>query len=238
MLAGMSTDYLSKLEQRRGPQPSVQMLASLARALHLSLDERDHVFRLAGHNTPARSLRTDHINPGLLRVIDRLNDTPAQIMGGFGETLLQNPLAVALLGTETEFTGMARSFGYRWFTDPDVRSIYPQEEHPQQSRLVVSELRTMAAREGMTSQSSALIESLLAASPEFAEFWSAQIVDGGHERRKRILHPELGILELDCQRLFDADQSQTLLVFTAAPGSESSEKLELLAVIGGQVMTS
>ena len=51
VLSGMSTDYYSRIEQRRGPNPSEQMLAAIARGLHLSLDERDHLFRLAGHAT-------------------------------------------------------------------------------------------------------------------------------------------------------------------------------------------
>ena len=238
LLAGMSTDYLSKLEQQRGPQPSVQMLASIARALHLSLNERDHLFLLAGHNAPARAMRTDHINPGLLRVIDRLHDTPAQIMGGLGETLLQNQLAVALLGVETEFTGMSRSFGFRWFTDPETRRIYPKQDHAQQSRSIVSDIRIAATREGNSPQLSRMIEHLLAASAEFSALWSEHLVDGHQDRRKLIQHPELGVLELDCQRLFDADQSQTLLVFTATPGSESYEKLELLAVIGADSITN
>ena len=48
-LCGMSADYYSRLEQERGPHPSEQMLAAIARGLRLSLDERDHLFRLAGH---------------------------------------------------------------------------------------------------------------------------------------------------------------------------------------------
>jgi len=238
LLAGMSTDYLSRLEQQRGPQPSLQMLASIARALHLSLDERDHLFRLAGHNAPARSLHGAHIAPGLLRVMDRLQDTPAQIMGGLGETLMQNRLAIALLGVETEFTGMSRSVGYRWFTDPDARRIYPEEEHARQSRIVVSDLRMAAAREPNSSQLTGMIARLLETSAEFAALWAQHLVDGHPDRRKLIRHPELGVLELDCQRLFDADQSQTLLVFTATPGTESYEKLELLSVIGVDSMTA
>ena len=67
-LAGMSTDYYSRLEQQRS-KPSDLMVASIARALHLSLDERDHLFRLSGYNAPHRaSLGTDHVNPGLMRV--------------------------------------------------------------------------------------------------------------------------------------------------------------------------
>jgi hypothetical protein len=213
------------------------MLGSLARALHLSLDERDHLFRLAGHNIPERTLRANHINPGLMRIIDRLADTPAQIMGGLGETLLQTPLATALLGDETRFTGMARSVAYRWFTDPDARTIYPPEDHDTFSRILVSDVRTVTTREGPASVAADMVQRLLALSPEFAALWDAHVVGLGHDRRKRITHPELGILELDCQRVFDADQGQTLIVFTATPGSDSAEKLQLLSVIGNQRMT-
>lgn len=51
-LALMSTDYYTRLEQQRGPQPSTQMLASIARALRLSDDERDYLYRVAGHGVP------------------------------------------------------------------------------------------------------------------------------------------------------------------------------------------
>ena len=89
VLAGMSTDYYSRLEQRRGPQPSTQILAALARALRLDLPERDHLFRLAGHAAPDRLPTTDHVGPGIQRILDRLTDTPAQVVTPTGETLLE-----------------------------------------------------------------------------------------------------------------------------------------------------
>src|SRR3954467_4463775 len=76
-LAGMSTDYYARLEQRRAPQPSVQITTALARALRLTLDERDHLFALIGHNAPARFRVSDHVSPTLMRVLDRLHDLPA-----------------------------------------------------------------------------------------------------------------------------------------------------------------
>ncbi len=97
-LVGMSPDYYARLERGAGPQPSEQMVAAIARGLRLSLPERDHLFTLAGHTTPRRTSRTDHVGPALMRVLDRLQDTPAQVMGGLGETLVQTPQAVALLG--------------------------------------------------------------------------------------------------------------------------------------------
>src|SRR5947209_17739044 len=76
-LAAMSTDYYTRLEQQRGPQPSEQMLASLARALRLTSGERDYLFRAAGRNPPAPLSAATHVAPALLRVLDRLSDTPA-----------------------------------------------------------------------------------------------------------------------------------------------------------------
>jgi transcriptional regulator with XRE-family HTH domain len=232
-LSGMSADYYSRLEQQRGPQPSEQMLAAMARGLRLSLDERDHLFRLAGHNAPARALRSDHVSPGLMRVLDRLQDTPAQVMSGLGETLVQTPPSVALFGDETAYTGMRRSVVYRWFTDPETRRVYPDDDHPMHSRLFAADLRAAYAREGTDSRAGAIVNALLTGSPEFAELWSAHEVGNRHDE-KRIQHPELGVINVQCQMLHDHEQSQALLVFTATPGTEDHEKLQLLGVIGAQ----
>jgi transcriptional regulator with XRE-family HTH domain len=233
-LCGMSADYYSRLEQQRGPHPSEQMLAAIARGLHLSLAERDHLFRLAGHSAPERVHRADHISPGTMRILDRLADTPAQVMSSLGETLRQTRPAVALLGDDSRWTGMARSLVYRWYTDPRARRVYPEEDHPMHGRVFTAQLRAAYTRDGKQSRAAAVVAALLQASPEFAAVWADHDVGLGHQDRKRIVHPELGLLDLHCQTLIDADQSQTLLVFTAVPGTESYEKLQLLTVIGDQ----
>jgi transcriptional regulator with XRE-family HTH domain len=234
VLCQMSTDYYSRLEQQRGPRPSEQMLNAIARGLRLSLAERDHLFRLAGHNTPQRALSSDHVNPGLMRILDRLSDTPAEVITGLAETLVQTPPAIALLGNETEFTGMERSMFYRWFTEPAARRIYPTEDHPMHSRIFTADLRATYARLGKQSQAGAIVDALLTQSAEFTDLWSAHEIGVPHSASKRIQHPEVGVLELHCQVLFDLDQSQALLVFTPVPGSESYDKLQLLSVIGHQ----
>jgi transcriptional regulator with XRE-family HTH domain len=233
-LCGMSVDYYSRLEQQRGPQPSEQMTAAIARGLRLSLDERDHLFRLCGHGAPHRTLRTDHVNPGLMRVLDRLTDTPAQVITRLGETLVQTRLAVALLGDETQHTGLARSSIYRWFSDPAARRIYPAADHELHSRAFTADLRAAYSREGARSRAGLLVKHLLESSSDFARYWREHEVGVRHGDFKRIVHPELGVLELHCQILYDLDQSQALLVFTATPGTESYEKLQLLSVIGAQ----
>ncbi|HEY0815716.1 MAG TPA: helix-turn-helix transcriptional regulator [Pseudonocardia sp.] len=233
-LSGMSTDYYGRIEQQRGPHPSEQMLAALARGLRLSLDERDHLFRLGGYPSPRRASRTDHVDAGLMRVLDRLEDTPAMVVSGAGVTLLQTPPAVALFGDETAYEGLARSALYRWYTDPSSRGIYPEADHDVRGRDFVADLRYAYARDGRDSYAAEIVDALTAVSAEFRAVWAEHEVTRKRSRFKRIAHPEVGLLEVYCQTLFDMDQSQGLLVFTATPGSESAEKLRLLAVLGRQ----
>ena len=235
-LSHMSTDYYSRLEQERGPQPSVQMVAAIAQGLHLSLDERDHLLRLAGHPPPARGSGGDHIGPGLLRIFDRLTDTPAEIVTELGETLRQTPLGAAVAGDLTSFTGPARSLGYRWFTDPAARSRYAPEEHAFLSRLFVSGLRGVATLRGPGSRAAHLAEMLLTRDDaEFRTLWLRHEVGLRPRELKRFVHPEVGILELHCQSLTDPTNGHHLLVYTAVPGSPSHEALTLLSVIGAGV---
>ena len=237
-LCAMSTDYYGRLEQQRGPQPSEQMLASMARGLRLSLDERDHLFRLAGHTAPVRALRAEHVSPGLMRVLDRLQDTPAQVLSALGEVLVQTAPAAAMFGDESVRVGMARSVAYRWFTDLSSRDVYPAADHPVHARAFTSDLRIAYARADVGPRAAAIVEALLAQSAEFAEIWNAHEVGVRHGAEKRLQHPELGVIEVQCQLLHDVEQSQALLVFTATPGTESYDKLQLLSVIGGQRISS
>jgi hypothetical protein len=230
----MSTDYYARLERERGPHPSEQMIASIAQGLHLSLDERDHLFRLAGHTPPTRGAAGDHISPGLLRILDRLDDTPAEIVSELGETLRQSPLGVALTGDATSFSGPARSIVYRWFADPTTRQLYAPDDRPHLARMFTASLREVATLRGPTSRAAKLVDLLLAQSEEFREVWDEHEIGVRPAEIKRFVHPEVGVLELSCQTLFDSDQSHRLLVYTAVPGSESHEKLELLSVIGPQ----
>ncbi|MGR6317553.1 helix-turn-helix transcriptional regulator [Micromonospora soli] len=231
-LAAMSTDYYTRLEQQRGPQPSGQMLASLARALRLTGQERDYLFQVAGQNPPASVSVATHVAPALLRVLDRLDDTPALILSNLGEVLVQNRLADALFGDRSGYTGLARSEIYRWFTDPAERLRYPEEDRDRQSRAQVANLRAAYGSMGPQSRAGEIVRALQKASPEFAELWDRHEVAQRFADHKTLVHPQLGAIELDCQALFTEDQSQALLVLTAPPRSEGYEKLQLLAVLG------
>lgn len=237
-LCHMSTDYYARIEREVGPQPSEQMIAAIAQGLHLSAQERDHLFRLARHHPPTREAADDHVNPGMLRILDRLGDTPAEIVTELGETLLQTPLGVALTGDTASLSGPSRSIGYRWFADPDTRSLYAQEDHAFLSRLWVSGLREVLGRRGPDSRAARFVDLLTASSPEFRELWATHEVGLRPNATKHFVHPELGGLELTCQSLADPEGTHALLVYTAIPGSESAHKLELLSVIGSQRIAS
>jgi transcriptional regulator with XRE-family HTH domain len=231
-LAVMSVDYYTRLEQQRGPQPSEQMLAALARALRLTGSERDYLFQAAGHNPPASVAAAAHVAPALLRVLDRLTDTPALILSSLGETLVQNRMAEALFGDKSGCTGLARSEIYRWFTDPAERRYYPEDDRDRQSRAQVAALRAAYSTMGPHSRAGELVRALQKASPEFAGLWERHEVAKRFADHKILIHPQLGPIEVDCQALFTEDQSQALLVLTAPPRTESYEKLQLLAVLG------
>ena len=237
-LAAMSTDYYTRLEQQRGPQPSEQMLAALARALRLSGDERDYLFRVAGRNAPSPQLTGTHVAPALQRVLDRLNDTPALILSNLGEILVQNRFAEALYGDSSRFTGLARSGIYRWFKDPGERLIYPEHDRDRQSRTQVANLRAAYAAMGPNSRAGELVRVLQKESAEFAEIWDRHEVAKRFEDHKVLVHPELGEIEVDCQALFTEDQSQALLVLTAPPRTEAFDKLQLLGVLGTEKFVS
>ena len=227
-LAMISTDYYCRMEQQRASQPSVDVVTSLAKALHLSLDERDHLFRLAGHNAPARTSAGNEVGAAMIRILDRLQDTPAQVMSALGETLVQTPPARALLGDETRYEGLSRSILYRWFTDEEARRVYPVEDHTKVGRSFVAGARVAYVRDGVKSRAARVVDSLLELSPEFAELWAQHRVDLPQELDKRIVHPRLGVLDLQCQVLHDMTQLHTLLVFTADPASASRVKLAAL----------
>ena len=235
-LASMSSDYYTRLEQQRGPKPSTAMLASLARALRLDADERDYLYRTAGHAVPDRFGSPGHITPALQRVFDRLADSPALIISNLGETLAQNDLAVALLGDHVGATGWDRYAAYRWFVDTaGARRRYPESDHGEQSRAIVAGLRAAYGSMGAASRAAELVTELSRQSEEFRGLWARQeVAQKLFADHKVLIHPEVGPIEVDCQALFTEDRSQALLVLTPEPRSEADEKLQLLRVLGLQ----
>jgi transcriptional regulator with XRE-family HTH domain len=231
MLAGMSVDYVVRLEQGRSSQPSTQLLGALARALRLSDDERTHLFHLAGHRPPPADGVARLARAGLLRMLDLLGDTPALVLSDLGEVLAQNRAAALLAGDATRFSGDRRYAVHRWFTDPETRALRPPEEHEHNARQLVADLRAVAGRRSGDAEVAGLVERLQAASADFRRLWAEHEVAVRRADRKTFVHPRVGRLRMDCETLVTPDQGQQLLVLTPAD-AETRERLELLRVLG------
>ncbi|WP_086724684.1 helix-turn-helix transcriptional regulator [Streptomyces carpinensis] len=231
MLAGMSVDYVVRLEQGRSSRPSPQLLGALARALHLGDDQRDHLFHLAGHRPPPAESVARLARAGLVRMLDLLGDTPALVLSDLGEVLAQNRAAVLLMGDHTGLRGDRRYLAYRWFTEPGVHAIHPPEEYEHHSRQLVADLRAAAGRRPGDPVVSGLVERLQAASADFRRLWAQHEVAVRRADRKTLLHPRVGPLLLDCETLVTPDLGQQLLVLTPAD-AEARERLQLLGVLG------
>ncbi|KUI22391.1 helix-turn-helix transcriptional regulator [Mycobacterium sp. GA-2829] len=232
-LAGMSADYYGRLEQARGPQPSPQIIRALARALRLTGDETDHLYRLAGHAVPDRVGRRNHVRPALLFLLDHLRDAAAFVCSDTGAVLAQNSLARLLHGDlVTDGRGVQASMTWRWFTEHEGRARVPADEQSEHSRVLVADLRAAWGRRRDDADMRELVTSLIAASSEFAELWSLHEVALKPVRRKTF-HTPVGPITLDCEVLSDLD-GQQLVVLTPPPASSAGEALQLLATIGEQ----
>jgi transcriptional regulator with XRE-family HTH domain len=233
LLAGMSVDYYARLEQARGPSPSRQVLGALARALRLTDDERDHLFRLAGEPAPEPQAHADHLRPGVLYLLDRLADSAVMVVNDLGDVLAWTPLAQALWTDPGALPAGRRNLYRSFFTGPQEQRLLP-EDHERAARAHVADLRAAWARRRGDPAVRRLVEDLRRASPLFERLWATHDVAVRRVDRKRILHPTVGLLELDCEVLLTPAHDQRLIVYTAPPGSETADKLELLGVVGLQ----
>ncbi|WP_089914666.1 helix-turn-helix transcriptional regulator [Lentzea albida] len=215
--AGMSVDYYSRLEQARGPHPSVSVLNGIARALELDDDERAHLFRLAGEAVPEEPASTA-VRPGVRLLLDRLRDDLAVVISDLGDVLAATPRAELVFG---DLVG--RNLLRRYFLGDG--SWVPEEDREEAARSHVADLRATLARR---SAAAALVEELMA-SPLFARLWAEHDVAVRRSARKRLRHPVLGLLEFDCEVLGAPEHDQRLVIHVAPEGSVTAQRLALLA---------
>jgi transcriptional regulator with XRE-family HTH domain len=232
-LAGMSVDYLTRVEQGRGPRPSEAVLGGLARALRLNDAERDHLFDLAGAAPPAPGRIRSAVRPSVQRLMDRFTDLPALLLDAKCDVLAWNPLAAALLGDMSAVPPAQRNVVWQAFLGTSRVALDP-DARKRLDRAIVSDLRRAAARYPADPGLARLVAELRARSDRFERLWTLRELDERHGDSKQIRHPDLGALDLDCNVLHIQGDDQTLLVYSAAPGSREAEALALLGVVGLQ----
>lgn len=234
-LAGLSMDYLTRLEQGRATSPSASVLGSLARALRLSSFERDHLFRLAGQPLPGPGVIDTHIPASVQRLMDRLADVPVLITTVAREIVAANGMAAALFPEAAGGSRRERTLAWRRFMDfPSTRVMRSPAELAEAEEILVAELQSALARYPADTFLATMISDLRGQSQRFEELWTAHRLRAGHTKEKQFDHPEVGELTLDCDDLAIQGSDLELVVFTAAPGSSSAQALELLGAIGLQ----
>lgn len=234
-LAGLSVEYLARLEQGRAGRPSAAVLGPLARALRLTDDERDHLFRLAGHASPAPGIASTHVTPGVQRIIDRLHDAAVVVVDPVWNVVLANPLAVALLGDDVTGDDGEPNVLRRHFTGRPSRVVRTADEAAAFEAYAVADLRAGLARYPHDPRVRAMVDELRACSPSFEQRWTgAADISASTSQPKTVRHPQVGRLALDCDVLEATGSSLRLVVYTAAPGSRDQESLNLLAALGTQ----
>jgi hypothetical protein len=232
-LAAISVDYYTRLEQARGPQPSRQVLSGLARALRLSDDERAHLFHLAGEQPDPSTGPCKDVRPGILHLLDRLDDAAAVVIEATYQVLAWNHLAATLICDFSTLPHRERNLvRLRFLGDRNRR--YTDDENEQFGRDVVANLRIAAAKYPDCPELKELIDEAISGSPEFAELWADHEVGLQRGLCKTIIHPEVGPIVLQSEVLVIPDRDQRVIIYTAEPGSPSHNALQLLKVIGTQ----
>jgi transcriptional regulator with XRE-family HTH domain len=237
LLAGISVDYVTRLEQGRATHPSQQVVEALARALRLTGTERTHLFRLAGLSLPGPETVPVHLTPGVQRLLDRLTGTPVAVYDATWTLLLANPPYAALMGDVSSWTGHERNGLWRHFAGPGSRTRHSPESRLRFEAALVGDLRAAADRYPSDPRLHRLIADLRAASVRFAELWDGGTVGRHDTARKVIDHPRVGPLTLDCDVLTVTGSDLRVMIYTAEPGTEDAERLALLTVLGTQTLT-
>jgi hypothetical protein len=235
-LAGISVDYLTRLEQGRATSPSMQVVESLARALRLSDVEREHLFRLAGLAPPGLDVVSSRLAPSLQRLLDRMASTPVVVYDAAGYLIVANAPYNALMGDTTAWRGMERNNVWRHVVGPGTRAVHTPQEQEELQAALVADLRLTAARYRSDRRVNDLVRDLRAQSPLFVQLWESANLPPTRDRsrHKIINHPAVGHITLDCDTLVDATDDVRITIYTAEPGTDNADRLALAIIIGTQ----
>ncbi len=235
VLAGISIEYVIRIEQGRAATPSAQVCLALARALQLSDEERAHLMRLAGHNSdPSRIPR---LIPGsVYRIMDQLTGHPLSVYDATWQLLHWNRLFAATFGDPSALPVEHRNMLLLQFEGPATRARYTLEERSAFEKSLVADLRTTTSRYPDDEELKALT-ARLERSARFRKLWSQGLVAAHQSGHKVVEHPEVGAVDLDSDTLTTQGSNLWVVVYTPRPGTDARSKLDLLAAIGVQELS-
>lgn len=237
-MAGISVDYLVRLEQGRATNPSTQVLAALSRALRLTIEERNHLYTVAGQAPPRRSAMTSHVPPSVQRLVDRLADLPVAVYDPAWTIITWNAAWAGLMEDPSAATGWDKNLIWRTFTGKSSRVRKSDAEVDDFENNAVADLRRAVGAYPDDAKLRQLVDELQQHSPRFAKLWAERVVNTVGANTKTIDHPEVGPITLDCDVLTVAGSDLRLVVYTAEPSSPDADRLRLAQVIGLQKISA
>ena len=229
-LAGVSVEYLVRLEQGRARHPSSQLLASLARALRLTTAERDHLFRVAGVAVPSGLVPT-HLSPGVQRIVDRLGDVPVGVFTAAWDVLSWNRPWALVSGDPTRYVGIEGNVAWRHFVVGQDTVLFDDVHAEEFSDDLVADLREATGRYPGDPHLADVVARLRAASPDFERRWGDAHV-ARHRSSRKVVQTAVGPIAVDCDVVTTPDGDLRLVVYTVVPGSDDASRLALLDVVG------
>ncbi|MGT2463220.1 helix-turn-helix transcriptional regulator [Sinomonas atrocyanea] len=238
LMAGVSTDYYTRLEQGRNIHPSRSVVDAVARALRLDEGERAHMVDLLEHCALSRRtpVPQETVRPALRQLLASVGSVPALVLGRRTDVLAGNRLAFLLLADFPAMPVGERNLTRWMILDPAARELFT-DWHAVAAE-AAGALRVDIGRHPNDPQANQLVGDLAVHSEEFRQWWAGHRVVTTHAGTLRLRHPVVGDLELSFEDLAPRhDPDQTLRVFTAAPGSASADSLALLGSFGADSFT-
>lgn len=225
-LAGVSSDYYVRLEQGRDRRPSEQVLVSIAHALQLDEEATAYLLQLGtSHGVRRRPRRRSaQVSVGIRTLIDTWPLTPAYVHDMYMDVLAANRLAVAL----SPLHAPGRNSILAAFLEPEARELHADWE--EMTARVVPYLRSVAGADVDDPRLVEIVGELSVRSERFRQLWARQDVRHKTTGTSLLRHPQAGTLELHYEKLLiPGTAGQTLVTYHARPGSDSEDRLRLLA---------
>jgi transcriptional regulator with XRE-family HTH domain len=229
LIAGVGTDWYTRLEQGRDITVSAQILESLAHALQLNPDERTHLFVLARKQLPVDPLPlTQSVDPALQLVLERMGTYPAAVVSPRWDMIAWNQATCQVYADFSTMSARERNVLWFLFTDPRQRTQWVNWEEEAQSKLAF--FRASTQRYIGEAWLTELVNDLTDVSPEFREWWPRHEVQGTHVGPVQFNHPLVGLLIFQIMIFHVADYPDLqMIVSTPVPGTETASKLTALS---------
>ncbi|WP_434444801.1 helix-turn-helix transcriptional regulator [Lentzea sp. E54] len=225
-LAGVSTDYVVRLEQARGLRPSATVVEALAQALRLSPDERAYLYNLAQQRSPGAGKPATTAAAPLARLVADLSPLPAMLMNHRSDVLAWNDEMSALLVDFAALPPSQRNAIWVCLMHPRTRDLYVDRDEV--VREGVAHLRAAWAAHPEDEVLGDLVAELVAGDEEFARLWAQRDVKVKGRGRKVLRHPAAGLVAVDFEVLTPLQDPDQLLAIYRPADEESRAALDRL----------